>query len=65
MEPTPAMLAEAKKWKRETPCGRIVLFGRPDAGTAVAWEELEPVTIDDPASLEAVRTAIGVAMSRD
>jgi PAS domain S-box-containing protein len=63
MEPTPQMLVEARKWKRKTPRGRIVLFGRPEVGAAEAWDELKPVTIDDPEDLEAVRVAIGSAMS--
>jgi hypothetical protein len=42
----------------------LVLFGRPEPRHAAAWQELEPVTIEDPQEIDAIRSALSLAMGR-
>jgi len=63
VEPTDTNLTDTKAWRKAQPRSRVVLVGRPDEDSTRAWNELEPVIIDDPTDLEAVRAAIGAAMS--
>ena len=63
IEPTASNLQKAREWRTEQPRGCLMLIGRPDQHSAAAWNELEPITIEEPDDLEAVQFAIGVAIS--
>jgi PAS domain S-box-containing protein len=50
---------EVKRWQADRPHRRLVLFGRPDPSSAPVWEALQPLRIDNPDDLEALRATIG------
>lgn len=63
LDPSGTALDAAKTWRRKRPDGRLVLFGRPDAGSAGSWKSLEPVTIETPDDFEAVRSALTTVLA--
>ena len=63
VDPLQSNFVQTSAWRKHQPSGRLVLFGRPDDGSADAWHDMKPTIIDEPTDLESVRTAIGVAMS--
>ncbi len=63
VEPSAQALVDATAWRADRPQGRLVLFGRPGRQSGAEWQALEPVTVDDPDNLDAVRTALGVALA--
>jgi signal transduction histidine kinase len=62
LDPLTTDVRAAAGWRRLKPEGRLVLFGRPDAASADSWTPLNPITIEAPDDLSAVRTALGVAL---
>jgi Histidine kinase-, DNA gyrase B-, and HSP90-like ATPase len=63
VEPSPTCLADVKAWRTGRPRGRLVLFGRPGARHAAAWQALQPVTINDRDDLDSIRAALSLAMA--
>ena len=63
LDPAATSLAAARDWRRSKPEGRLVLFGRPDDASVQSWSSLNPLTIEAPDDLEAVRTALNLALS--
>jgi PAS domain S-box-containing protein len=61
LDPATADFEAAKRWRRNKPEGRLVLFGRPGASSEQAWTSLSPLTIDAPGDFESVRSAITLA----
>jgi hypothetical protein len=63
VEPSAATLVDATAWRADRPLGRLVLFGRPARQSGAEWQALDPVTVEDPDDLDAVRAALGAAMA--
>lgn len=64
LDPAAADVKNAERWLAERPMQRrLVLFGRPPADSAPAWEALHPLTIEDPDDFEGLRTTISHAVT--
>lgn len=62
VDPSTTGIQTVRKWRKNNPHGRIVLFGRPNAA-AGSWSAINPVTIEATSDFEAVRGALNLAIS--
>ncbi len=62
VDPAVTEPAKVSLWRTQCPRGRLVLFGRPDQALAGAWQALEPLMIEHPNDLTAIREVIDRAV---
>lgn len=66
VDPAAVDVKKAEHWLAERPKHRrLVLFGRPPAQTAPAWEALQPLTIEDPDDFEGLHAMIARAVTAE
>lgn len=62
-EPADALAGQARAWRKRHPQGVLVLLGRPSNRSTRSWTSLQPLTIEDPGDLDAIRATLSRAIS--
>jgi PAS domain S-box-containing protein len=63
IDPARTSPGDAQAWVRSRPGARVVLFGRPTAGTEPAWNLAQVLVIEEVRSVESIRSSLLLALA--